>query len=292
MLHIPDNFTSSLWRLRQLRALGMPQSGHLWTFRFPPIVANSVLFSASLPDGREWLFKFSRNSQGRTPHICEREVCVSVLGELLGIPIVRSWLVFTNSVNAPVGPFDPEHIRDRCVAMQILDGPPAIAERELAIDVARADPGLVANLFAFCHWIGDEDRGLSDVLIVNRRFVFIDNGLCGPGTHPAMRGSHPFPEHFTPEQLVKKCYPGKPSFVAFVFRVVGISCVQLAAPSVVDVIERLPDDTVDNVIRESGLPQWISQTLNSRKRTLRRDHGDWLNWAHHACCGVVQIDRQ
>lgn len=77
----------------------------------------------------------------------------------------------------------------------------------------------------------------------------------------------------------------KPSFVALVLRDVGTSVSLLATPHVISAIERLPTDVIDDVVREAGLPRWISQTLASRAKTLRQDYAHWLDWASCVCQG-------
>lgn len=127
------------------------------------------------------------------PDIGEREAMTSGFGRLLGMSVVPAWVVPADQFRPADLPPDSEIIRDRCVVMPRIIGPTVEADQQQAKRLVRSGPADVADMFAFMHWIGDEDRGRADVMIEGERLVLIDNGLCGPGWSDRLRGAHPHP---------------------------------------------------------------------------------------------------
>jgi hypothetical protein len=169
--------------------------------------------------------------------------------------------------------------------MPMLVGSTVSQSRAETIEAIRAAPGQAANVFAFMHWVGDEDRGLADVFLVKNELILIDNGLCGPGRDCLVRGAHPNPEVYraNSEALVKKCYPGKQSLVAFVFRDSGVSAMKMREPKAIENIEAIPDRAVTQMVQVAGLPSWIGEVLILRKPLLRSSYLEWLSQAIQVC---------
>jgi hypothetical protein len=134
----------------------------------------------------------------------------------------------------------------------------------------------MADVFAFMHWVGDEDRGLTDIMLVNGQFVLIDNGLCGPGPDDRLRGYHPDAGVFSTDQILKKCYPGKPSLVAFVLRDAKLPREQFECPPVLRRIADLSDQDVIDICQTAKVGSQVADVLNTRRLTLNDDYRGWL----------------
>jgi len=160
--------------------------------------------------------------------------------------------------------------------MPFLKGETLENKRLPAASRVGMDPNGVADVFAFMHWIGDEDRGLSDVMLVGGKFILIDNGLCGPGQSDQLRGYHPWPQTYSDEQIVKKCYFRKPSLVAFVLRDTELPHHLFASPPVLERIPQIPEDVVREVVRSVGIPDPVAESLIARKATIEADYQQWF----------------
>lgn len=140
-----------------------------------------------------------------------------------------------------------------------------------------------ANALAFMHWIGDEDRGLSDVMYSDNTFFLIDNGLCGPGTSTPLRGYHPTPEVYTTDRIILKCYGGgKPSFVEFLLGALQFDAKVFAAPGALQAIEDLSDETIREVVSLVHVDKDVATTLILRRATIRNDYSLWLAQADNS----------
>lgn len=257
--------------------------GSLRLFPFSDAMLNYRLRGEG--DGGSWFIKFCANVDDRIPDICAREVLISLLGQLLDIPVVPAWSIPAADLPDHQLPTDRSLIRDKAVVMPWLNGKTVDRDKDQAMQLVRTAPDRIADLFAFMHWVGDEDRGLTDVLLEGGRFVLIDNGLCGPGRDSLLRGSHPSPGtyHVRPESLIKMCYPGKPSLVAFVLRDVRISVTEVRCPKVIERIKALSDTTIQAIVQASGLRSWVGDMLILRRELIEASYLEWLAKAVRVC---------
>ncbi len=178
---------------------------------------------------------------------------------------------------------DPQIICDKIVVMPLLPGHTVQAAREATAVRIAWNPEKASDLFAFMLWVGDEDRGLDDGMLVGDQIVLIDNGLCGPGAGLSLRSYHPYPEHYQYENRVKMCYGGKQSFVAYVLRDMRFPSEMLISPSAIARIEKISDDVIREVVVIVGLPTQICDKLIERKRALLDDYRTWLAQASDVC---------
>jgi hypothetical protein len=235
---------------------------------------------AVTPDGTRFVVKWSKNNDNRVPEINERDQLTAVLGSLVGVPVVQAWVVPSSSLPDAGLPPDEANaplVRDKCVVMPFLGGPTvAMSKPASAIRVAW-NPAAVADIFAFMHWIGDEDRGLDDVILDGDRLVLIDNGLCGPGRPESpLRGYHPQWEVFREENRLKKCYGGKPSLVAFVFRDLRLPHGFFASPPVIERINDVTHEELQVLADYCGVERRVADVLIGRKASLASDFQDWF----------------
>lgn len=91
------------------------------------------------------------------------------------------------------------------------------------------------------------------------------------------------PEVYTEEPILKKCYGGKPSFVSFVLRDLGLPHASFASPDVVQRIEQLPDDEVNVIAERAGVSAHVPAELNVRKRSLAADYATWFDLVSKFC---------
>lgn len=233
-----------------------------------------------------WFLKRCRTTGGGVPDLCEREVLASCLGHILDVPVVRSWCIAcdVNGIlgNQPNGGTN-DWISDRLVVMPYLKGHTVEEQPCASAFVLGAHSVKVGELLAFMHWIGDEDRGRSDVFVENDRFVLIDNGLTGPSRKSKLRGAHPQERDFlnSPHQIVKKCFPGKPSFVAFLIRDCRVPREWLESPPVIERIESLDTNRIRPVVEYAGLPSYVTDELAHRANLIRAEYSQWVSsaWA-------------
>ena len=87
----------------------------------------------------------------------------SLFGRVLEVPVVKAWVIPSNVIKIPETTAN-DLIRDKCVLQPYIEG--ATLEQNKIAGALRIGIQLitVADILAFLHWIGDEDRGLSDVM--------------------------------------------------------------------------------------------------------------------------------
>ena len=210
--------------------------------------------------------------------VYEREEMASILGHLLEVPIVRAWISSTNGITFLPGN-QSGLIRDKCIVMDFLHGHTLLDDRAAAANWVRNHIRDVADIFAYMHWIGDEDRGLEDIMLVGDELVLVDNGLTGPPVFDSpLRGTHPMVDYFinNPKQILKKCFPGKPSFVAFVIRDLRISCEDLKNPGFIDRCVAMNSIDIRGIVEGLGMHPMIADVLDRRRRTLQDEYAEWI----------------
>ena len=263
-----------------------PSAEVLKSFRFSPMPGgNNPKCRAEADDGRTYVVKWSKNNLSRVPEINRREMLISILGRLVGVGVVDAWVV--RSEFLPEYAFPPDEpqvplIRDECVVMPFLQGSTVAQSKPASAIRVAWNASAIADLFAFMHWIGDEDRGVDDVMLIDDRFVLIDNGLCGPGApESGLRGYHPNWEDFrhNSEAKVKKCYPGKPSFVAFVLRDLALPMDFIPLPSAIDRIMTITDEAIREIATHCRVASSVSGELIHRKAHLAIEYREWFSQA-------------
>jgi hypothetical protein len=225
----------------------------------------------------QYFLKLSMHN-GLVHDICEREEMASIFGHLLGVPIVRAWACSTSGIVFPPG-IPNGFILHKCAVMDFLDGCAMAADRVAAEIWVRNHIRVVADIFAYMHWIGDDDRGLEDIMMVENKLLLVDNGLTGPPVFESpLRSSHPSRASLAKntKQMLKKCYPGKPSFVAFVIRDLRVSCDELRFPDFIDRCLAMDSNDIQGIIEGLGMKPSIANVLDSRRRTLPDEYAEWL----------------
>lgn len=95
-------------------------------------------------DGTAYIVKVSKNNYERVPEINEREALTSLLGRLVGVPVVDAWVVPVSLLTGLILPVwdKPEAplIRDRCVLMPFLDGVTVADVPDAAVAQIRDNP--------------------------------------------------------------------------------------------------------------------------------------------------------
>jgi hypothetical protein len=123
------------------------------------------------------VIKFCDNTNGRIPDICNREELVSVLGNVLEcVPTIDAWVVPADGLQIAEVRRKREHqIMDECVLMPFLSNYSTLQSRPReAPAVINRHLQEVANILGFMHWVGDEDRGLADMMYSSEQIVLID----------------------------------------------------------------------------------------------------------------------
>lgn len=238
-------------------------------------------------DNQDWVLKFCNNNNRCVPEICEREVLISLLGKAVGVPVVDAWVIPSECALPTLEQNNRKEdhvIREKVVLMPLLSGVTINKSRSQAGEILSNKAVLAANIFAFMHWVGDEDRGLEDMMLVNNEIILIDNGLCGPGPSDKIRGYHPTPEVYNYEMITKKCYGGgKRSFVAFVIRDLKLSLEKLSFPPVIGRIESLTDGAIAAFATSLLLDGYVTEKLIMRRDSLQTDYAEWLIKAIDKC---------
>lgn len=262
------------------RATRRPQSSKDW--KLVPLQHRGVNQSALATSNThgEWFIKICRDP-GSVPDICEREELASLLGEMAEVPVVDAFCVPTATFGAvaELFPLALDLMTDRCVAMHRIAGSTVSLDPEGASRFIRSHPDKLADIFAFSLWIGDEDRGLDDVMLENGSLVLIDNGLSGPGRSSVLRSAHPAECLYRPIDVTRMCFPFKKSFVEFAIRRLSEPNRQLAVPKVIDRIAGLRDTDLEQAVLHSQLPPWMASALVQRRDTLGDDYVKWLKAA-------------
>ncbi len=217
-------------------------------------------------------------TDGKVFDICEREEMASIFGHLLNIPVVRAWSSLTDGIVFPSGTETLCNVV-KCVIMDWIDGNSLLQDKTAAETVVRSQIQVFADIFAYMQWIGDDDRGLEDIMMVGNKLLLVDNGLTGPPTIDSpLRSAHPGIELFAhnPIQVLKRCVPSKPSFVAFVMRDLRVSCDELKHPDFIDRCVALHSDDLHGIIEGLGMQPSIANVLDSRRQTLRDEYHEWI----------------
>jgi hypothetical protein len=237
------------------------------------------MIKATDEKGHQWVVKFCVNHDGKVPESCKREQLISMLGRALGIPVVEAWVIPTNDelirlVQPLYSQGRSQGIRDHAVLMPFLIGHTIDRVRQEAIAAVQACPELVSSTFAFMQWVGDNDRGLADVMLCDGKAVLIDNGLCGPGKNRSIPSY--YPHAVSPKGIIRMCVEGKSSFVDFVLKEARIPTSSLSNPSVIEQIKGLSHEALKEFVIAAGVESWVADKLDARKATLHTDYQAWL----------------
>lgn len=236
----------------------------------------------------DWLIKIS-DGWGDDPRsvndLNEREELFCILAKANGIPVIDCWRIDTRELafEAEVQ-WKKNDIRDKAVASRFVH-----AERCAACENGHFNESQLrdlCNVLTFCHWIGDEDRGMEDVLWLEGRPCLIDQSLSGPPSNQYIRGSRcrgthfqrNDPDLFSPEQIIKKCPSGKPSLVAHLLR---DHRVQLPIPSALGLIQRTDLSELAEVVEYYSISTRVTEQLAERLKTLDNDFRIWQNHAEN-----------
>jgi hypothetical protein len=247
----------------------------------------NIKFFAKSSSG-SWLLKFCRNNDGRVPEVCEREVMTCLFGQSLGVPTVEAWVVPTwkLSENPVRHNREGDVIQDRFVLMRYINEEPCGSFAEdptAAAERVRSRVPDIGNALAFLHSLGDEDRGVTDVMFERDNILLIDNGLCGPGTDEFLRGYHPTPDLFSRARIILKCYSWKKPFVEFLLEDLTLDPQQLGGSQMLDRIEAFPDDAIALICNSTGVNAAAARVLMTRKQTIKGDYAEWLQQAIELC---------
>lgn len=161
-----------------------PLIGSLRLEKFPSRGQNILLRVVS-DLGSEWILKFCRSSDDIAHEVCKREELTSLFGSLLDVPVGNAWVIPSSIISTDLIQQETytDLIRDEFVIMPLYEGQTISDSKETAKIVARKCVSDVANMFGFMHWLGDEDRGLDDIMFKKDEYeceiILIDNGLCG-----------------------------------------------------------------------------------------------------------------
>jgi len=239
-------------------------------------------------DKTEWFIKFCRNTKGRVPDICEREELTYLFGRIFGLPIIRA-VVLNNPEKAIKNTLSlgDDIVKNKCVLLPFIQGSNLKSFFDQSIkklEILKHHQESWKNILAFYHWIGEEDRGLTDVMIDNDKIIFIDHGLSGPGHSNRLRSVHPYPEKFKPDDIIRKCFPGKKSLVDFIFKDLGINPKDLYNLPIINFIEALPEYIISSYVNSLPLidsngndfRKKYKYVLIKRQKNLRKDFQDWI----------------
>jgi hypothetical protein len=225
-----------------------------WTFSRLENPAGNARCVAIHSDGAKILLKICRDPGG-VPEICKREYLCSMLGVGFGLSVVQSWCVPVPSKIESQLSSDANIIRSECVAMEQLPGrnvgdclqsSDSASRQTICKQVSE-----IESLLVFAYWLGDEDRGLGDVMLSDGQIVFIDFGLSGPGNHKSRRGAHPHGGYYKPIDLVRMCVKGKLSFAGLVMEQLKLPISH--EPQMVEFIEGLKPDDCGELSASRGL---------------------------------------
>lgn len=248
------------------------------------IRSTNLKYLLTFSDDSKWVAKFHATFGEKVTQAVNREVMVSRLGLLLDLPVLQSWhfpgeLIFKKlpleANSYTIGKNIEPH---SFVLSPYLTGTTIADNREEAEQWIKNNLSSVADILAFMHWIGDEDRSINDLMLVDDELILIDNGLCGPRNgERELRSYHPSPLDFSAQQIIKKCHPGKPSFVDFLFGVLGLSTEVFMSPGVIGKILAIDTKKIAQIVADCGLSQETINTLVNRRITLQSDYHRWLD---------------
>lgn len=212
--------------------------------------------------------------------ICEREQFASMAAKVVGVSFARAWVVKLDGIIFQEQR-DSAFVQDRCVLSEFVTGRQISKGCEPDIELIKSVPNQIADIYAFLHWLGDEDRGVTDLLVTPEHLTLIDGGLCGPRKgETQLRGAHPYPEKYTDLQVLKKCYPGKPSVIRIAINDAGIPKPELEQTLVIERIQSLRDSDIRELVQFCKLNDYVADTLIKRRQTISDDYANWLNEAY------------
>lgn len=238
-------------------------------------------------DGIEWLIKICDGWGISDPRsvrdLNEREELFCILAKANGVPVVDCWRIDTRTLRfEPTIQWKPNDILQKGVASKFVH-----AARCPACDSGRFNESQLvelSNVLAFCHWIGDEDRGVEDILWIEGRPCLIDQSLSGPPSHILTKGNECRGTHFqredrqlfSHEQVLKKCPSGKASLVAHLLR---YHKAQLPRPTVLDLIKQTDLSDLAQLVKYYSMPDLVAKQLVDRLDTLDADFWEWQSEA-------------
>lgn len=258
-----------------------PKYNNAWTFSKFESGSHNSHYIVNLPREPSLFAKICRHNSV-VQDICEREQFTSMMAEILEVKFVSAWISSIPD-GVLIEQVQPEYVRDRIVLMDHIHGNTASEAPDLSATILSNQAASIGDLLCFMHWIGDEDRGLNDIMLVNDDFLAIDGGLCGPREESGVfRSAHPHIKSYPPKHILRKCYPKKePSLVEFVINVVSLDIKQLQDPRIIESINTLHDDSIKQVVDASGLAPYIADIMIDRKKSIAQDFHDWLREAFH-----------
>jgi len=230
-------------------------------------------------DRTRWFVKYCRNDDGALHDICEREALACIVGKVTDVDTIPAYVVSRLLRPAESNNLPKDLIRDRCVLMPFLSGQTLRLRNPSAETVISRQIRRIASLLAATYWLGDEDRGVDDVMLVGDTLVFVDNGLTGPRRGSRLRGAHPRESVFGSREIAKRCYPGKPSFSMRLLRDMRIAPELIRDAQVIGRIESLADADIFEIVVAARMDRWVGEVLIRRRDVLRQDYESWLETA-------------
>lgn len=264
-----------------------PSAASLMATDIKEVRSHGNFFVSPLPPLDKFIYKLCDNPDGRVPDIIRREVFASLVLTSLGCNVPKSWLFqhrdtldlrfLYSKWEAPA-----DRIQDEFVVMERLNGVSVARmvsqhqgtqriQEQLGMSSSKCVDLLVAS-----YWLGDEDRGLEDVMIVDDQWYFIDFGLSGPGRSDRIRSAHPEPQCYHHKQKTLRCYGGKGiSFIEFVSKVYEDLIDRINRSIMVQEIEGIAQEEIMLAVEYSQLDNQVTETLLRRQEALRQDIVEW-----------------
>lgn len=232
-----------------------------------------------------YFVKACENPAGQVADVCRREVLGTLVLRHLGTNAPKSWLVSSSEGLDIRAAFDKwkvtassHRIYSEFVIMENLGGCnlETVKYQGQLSQTFHGNQREIAAMLVATYWLGDEDRGLTDAIFNGSRIFFIDFGLCGPGSPPPHRGTHPLYTHFEPRDISLRCYPGKPGIVQNVCQMCPSIMDEIGKSKIIDRIEQLTNEDVGQLVSYCQLKCEIAQILIRRRSTLRSDVVAWI----------------
>jgi hypothetical protein len=229
-------------------------------------------------DNRKTVIKWERTANGQVPDILKREEFFSILGRTLCLPVIEIWRIKLQ-IKCDQAETD-DLIQTEAIAMPFADSRDlgSIDSSQRGYILKSQTPTSLANLLVFSHWIGDDDRGIQDVVLFDNIVTYIDLGMCGP-PHPSMnsplRSTHPGHLAYNKTAIWQKCNPHKQSLVSQILSY----CPQtfdVNSPPAINKIELLANDDIHTIAKFSEIEPYIADELILRKKTLHDEYLEWL----------------
>lgn len=244
--------------------------------------SKNLIYEAIDKSQQKWIIKAMGQDSG-AEDIDSREELTFLIGRLVGMNIPRT-LKIERSLVKNLDDFDDITSMHKLVAVRYIDG--SVASRvDGSIFPTAFTTDVVSNIFAFYLWIGDEDRGLDDVVIdSSNKAWLIDHGLTGPNGSTILRSAHPHESDYEEEPSAKilMCFPRKKSLLQ---KCLDSKISPVVNPEMIDRIKSLDELSLTRVVNSfrlvnrKGQPftsQYISILLD-RQKTLTTDYSDWLS---------------